>query len=49
MTANRIATLPFSPEVMNHSRNRCATWDQAEAMHAEAVQLVRVDHLRVVK
>ena len=31
--------------------NRCATWDEAEAeaMHAEAVQLVRVDHLRVVK
>ena len=28
---------------------RCATWDEAEAMHVEAVQLVRVDHLRVVK
>jgi hypothetical protein len=30
-------------------QNCCATWDEAEAMHAEAVGLVRADHLDVVK
>jgi hypothetical protein len=34
---------------LDHSRNRCAMWAEAEAMHAEAVPLVRADHLRVVK
>ena len=34
---------------LDHSRNRCATWDEAKAMHAEAVQQVRAGHLRVVE
>ena len=34
---------------LDHSRNRCATWDEAKAMHAEAVRLVRAGHLHVVK
>ena len=34
---------------LDHSRSRCATWAEAEAMHAEAVRLVRAGHLRVVK
>jgi hypothetical protein len=34
---------------LDQFQNRCATWDEAEAMHAEAVQQVRHGHLRVVK
>ena len=34
---------------LDDSRNRCATWDEAKAMHAEAVRLVRAGHLHVVK
>ena len=34
---------------LDHFQNRCSTWDEAEAMHAEAVELVRRGHLRVVK
>jgi hypothetical protein len=34
---------------LDHFQNRCATWAEAEAMHAEAVRLVRAGHLRVVK
>ena len=34
---------------LDHSRNRCATWGEAQAMHAEAVRLVRAGHLHVVK
>ena len=34
---------------LDHSRNRCATWDEAEAMHAEAIRLVRAANLHVVK
>ena len=34
---------------LDRSRNRCATWDEAEAMHAEAVRRVRAGHLRVVE
>jgi hypothetical protein len=34
---------------LDYSRSRCATWAEAEAMHAEAVRLVRAGHLRVVK
>jgi hypothetical protein len=34
---------------LDHSRSRCATWAEAEAMHAEAVRLVRAGHLRVVR
>ncbi|WP_063685502.1 hypothetical protein [Bradyrhizobium stylosanthis] len=30
-------------------QNRCSTWDEAEAMHAEALDQVRRGHLRVVK
>ena len=26
---------------LDHSRNRCATWGEAQAMHAEAVRLAR--------
>jgi hypothetical protein len=29
--------------------NRCATWEEAETMHAEAVALARQGHLRVIK
>jgi hypothetical protein len=34
---------------LDNFQNRCCTWDEAEAMHAEAVQLVRTGHLKVVK
>src|SRR6516225_3055976 len=34
---------------LDHSRSRCATWAEAEAMHAEALRLVRGGHPRVVK
>jgi hypothetical protein len=34
---------------LDHFQNRCATWAEAEAMHAEAVRLVRAGHLRVVR
>ncbi|WP_439372903.1 hypothetical protein [Bradyrhizobium sp. DASA03120] len=34
---------------LDEFQNRCATWDEAEAMHAEAVEQVRRGHLRVVK
>ena len=34
---------------LDHFQNRCATWAEAEAMHAEAVRLVRAGHLRLVK
>jgi hypothetical protein len=34
---------------LDEFQNRCSTWEQAEAMHSEAVQLVRTGHLRVVK
>ena len=34
---------------LDRFQNRCATWDKAEAMHAEAVALVRGEHVRSVK
>jgi hypothetical protein len=34
---------------LDRFQNRCATWDKAEAMHAEAVALVRGQHVRSVK
>lgn len=34
---------------LDHFQNRCSTWEEAEAMHEEAVQLVRTGHLKVVK
>jgi hypothetical protein len=32
---------------LSHFQNRCATWENAEKMHAEAVALVRADQLKV--
>lgn len=34
---------------LDHFQNRCSTWDEAEVMHAEAVDQVRRGHLRVVR
>lgn len=34
---------------LDNFQDRCCTWDEAEAMHAEAVKQVRGGHLRVVK
>lgn len=34
---------------LDNFQDRCSTWDEAEAMHAEAVALVRQGHLRVIK
>ena len=34
---------------LDHSRSRCPTWDEAEAMHAKALRLVRGGHPRLVK
>ena len=34
---------------MDDYQNRCSTWDEAEAMHAEAVALARTGHLKVIK
>jgi hypothetical protein len=34
---------------LDEFQDRCCTWDEAEAMHAEAVRQVRGGHLRVVK
>ena len=34
---------------LDQFQDRCCTWDEAEAMHADAVRQVRGGHLRVVK
>lgn len=34
---------------LDEFQNRCGTWDEAEAMHNEAVALARSGHLKVVK
>ena len=34
---------------LDEFQDRCCTWDEAEAMHAEAVRQVRGGHLKVVK
>jgi hypothetical protein len=34
---------------LDRFQNRCATWDNAEAMHTEAVALVRGEHVRLVR
>jgi hypothetical protein len=34
---------------LDNFMNRCSTWEEAEAMHNEAVNLVRTGHLKVVK
>lgn len=34
---------------LDQFQNRCCTWEEAEAMHADAVQLVRTGHLKVIK
>ena len=34
---------------LDRFQNRCATWDKAEAMHAEAVALVRGEHVQKLR
>jgi len=34
---------------LDRFQNRCATWDKAEAMHAEAVALVRGEHMQKLR
>ena len=34
---------------LDHFQNRCATWDNAERMHAEAVALVRGEHVQKLR
>ena len=41
-------TMIFGGTLCNYL-NRCSTWEQAEAMHAEAVTIVRREHLKVIK